>query len=152
MAAEEVEREGQRGRRGLVPGEQEDQRLVADLLDVHRLAALGIAGSQQPREEILVARGSRVPPARDQLIDDRVQRSLGARRPAVVRGRPRRGRCQRRHGTPEGVLVEHRERPLEPSPAVCVRVNSGWTSRRWRSQSSPSPVSSPRPKVCAICL
>ena len=44
VAAEEVERERQRGGRRLMPGEQEDQRLVAHLLDVHRFAGVRIAG------------------------------------------------------------------------------------------------------------
>jgi hypothetical protein len=35
---------------------------------------------------------------------------------------------------------------------ICLRVNSGWTSRRCRCQSSPSLVSSPQPNDCAICL
>ena len=56
VAAEEVERERERGRRGLMTGEQEDQRLVAHLLDVHRRAGVRITGAQQPREEILAAR------------------------------------------------------------------------------------------------
>jgi hypothetical protein len=40
MAAEELEGECQRRGCGLVPGQQEDQRLVTDLLDVHRRAGV----------------------------------------------------------------------------------------------------------------
>jgi hypothetical protein len=103
VAAEEVERKGQRCGRGLVPGEQEDQRLVADLLDLHRGAAVRIAGAEQPREQI-VAVGSGPLAVRDQLVDDRIDRC-----PAVCRGRPERWRGQRRCGAPEGVPAKHRE-------------------------------------------
>jgi hypothetical protein len=34
----------QRGRRGLMPGKQEDQRLGTHLLNVHRLIGVRIAG------------------------------------------------------------------------------------------------------------
>ena len=104
-----MERERQRGRRGLMPGEQKDQHLVAHLLGVHRRAGVQIAGAQQPREEI-VATGSGLLPICDQRVDDVVERSPGARSPAVAGGGPGRRRRQRRHRAPERVPVEHRER------------------------------------------
>src|SRR4051812_45091108 len=92
VAGEEVEREGQRGGRGLMAGEQEDQRLVAHLLDVHPRAAVGMARLQQPREEI-VALGSGSLAARDQLVDELLEGSPGARCPAVAWSWPGRRRC-----------------------------------------------------------
>jgi hypothetical protein len=46
VPAEQIERERQRDRRRLVPGQQEDQGLVADLLRVHRRAGVRVAGAQ----------------------------------------------------------------------------------------------------------
>jgi hypothetical protein len=135
-----------------MPGEQEDQRFVSYLLDVHRLAGVRIASAQQPREEI-GAVGSRLLPVRDQLVDHRVDRAPGACRSAVVRSRPGRRRRQRRHRAPERVLLRIGKAQSSTSPAslamssayaeICLRVNSGWTSRRCRCQSSPSLVSNP---------
>ena len=61
-----------------MPGEQEDQGLVAHLLGVHRCAGVRIAGAQQPREKV-VALGSGLLPVRDQLVDHPVERPAGGR-------------------------------------------------------------------------
>ena len=83
-------------------GEQEDQRLVPHLLGIHGLAGVGIAGTQQPRQQIL-ALGSRPPAVGDELVHHLVESPPGARHPAVARRRPGRGWRQRRHRTPERV-------------------------------------------------
>jgi hypothetical protein len=53
MAAQQMHREGQRCRGRLMPGKQEDQDLVTDLLLAHRRAGLRVAGSEQQRNQIL---------------------------------------------------------------------------------------------------
>lgn len=45
MATEKVERERERGGGGLMSRQQEDQRLIAHLLHVHRLAGVRITGA-----------------------------------------------------------------------------------------------------------
>jgi hypothetical protein len=46
MVAEQVQGEGERGRGGLVPGEQEQQHLITDLAVGEALAGVGVAGRQ----------------------------------------------------------------------------------------------------------
>jgi hypothetical protein len=58
MVAEQVQGEGERGRRGLVASEQEDQDLIPDLLVVEPVAGLGVPGVQEQRDEILHHRRS----------------------------------------------------------------------------------------------
>src|SRR5215218_5030926 len=108
VAAEQVEGEGQGRGGGLVPGEQEDQDLVAHLPRRERRAGLRVAGGEQPRDEVLgVARGVATP--LDDGVDDRVERPHGRGRPPPGRGRPGGRQRDRGGGAAAGGLADDRE-------------------------------------------
>ena len=90
MAQQQVERPGERRRRGLVPREQERHELVADLAVVHPAAILEARADQQ-REDVL----ARVGAARRDLLGeqdvDLVRRARAAGRADPVRRRVVRG-------------------------------------------------------------
>jgi hypothetical protein len=101
VAAEQVPAEGQRGGGGLVPRDQEDQHLVADLLGGRGRTGPRVAGSQQQRHQVPVAAWRAAAPVEDG-VDGGVQRPPGAARPADR---------QRDHGgrAAPDLLTDHRE-------------------------------------------
>ena len=107
VVAKQVQRERQRRGGRLVPGQQEDEGLVPDLVVAEPLPRLGVAGADEQAHEVRPAVGVAAVVG-DEVVHDLVDVGLHGVRPPVAEGRPvLRG--------PEGV-----DRPLE-GPLAQVR-------------------------------
>src|SRR5579859_3995687 len=72
MAAQPLDRPGQRGRRGLVPGGQQGEQLIGDLLAAHRRTVVVPALQHQREHVVTLVQPGILAGGRDQPVDNRV--------------------------------------------------------------------------------
>jgi hypothetical protein len=109
VVAEQVQREGERSRGGFMPGEHEDQYLVADLRRGQAPAGVGVAGGEQSADEVVGVLGGRLGAAPgEDAVDDRVLRGAQADQAAITRRRYRERHPHHLEGAAQGDVADQR--------------------------------------------